>query len=185
MALLDVHEGAGITHADTPASLRGVALFISDNRLRVLTVRERTSKIATGRQRGEYGIPCETLESGESWGDAALRCIHKELGYPCEKIPEDFRADEGSFFMGEGNAGGVSGRGFKIHYVGPDIRAYARNMDGEVAVVGFLTLRKLRQKKLRFATELALGAYSPTGKIAGGGLLVPLTANLLDSVDRN
>lgn len=172
----DSHPRKQEDEAHTP--LRGVALFIR-NGSRLLTVKEKTGKALTGKRRGEYGVPCETLKTEEEWGDAVIRCIHEELGIPHSLIGMFFKVDPSACFAGKAQFSGVSGQAYELQYVGADEEVFSYRGDGEVEVVGWRTLPELRSRKLRAATEFALRMYSPSGRITDTSALVPASAELL------
>ncbi len=159
----------------------GVAVFILKEG-KIFTIEENQTNERTGKNKGDQGIFCETLRPGEIFEEAVLRSLKEEAGVPEECIGELFGIDSAAL-LGEGEASGVFGRGYQIELLGSEaeLRGHISRGDGEINPVGFLSLKELRARKLRSATQVALKLYTPR-LVMQNDSLVPLSVESLRGV---
>lgn len=153
----------------------GVAIFILNEKGEVLVIKENRSKEKTNRKRGEYGIPCETVESsqGEGWEAAVVRGLHEELGVAHDRISQVFTIDPVSCYAGEGVVSNVFARVYQINFTGSDEELHSYVTNEEVDVIGWVKPARLGEIPLREATRTILQSHSPLLPKAGPSQEVP------------
>jgi len=163
----------------------GVVIFIFSKDGEILVVREEESSGNGVRKiKGEFGVPSETSEEGESWEETVIRGLGEEI----RKAPLDkfYAVDPEGSFLGESLfVEGVLARVVILHWRGNKNEGLSGIGDGEVTMRGWGKAEKLveypllRQGVKKILREcLNNGAFNGIGDIAQNGLLPLSLPNL-------
>lgn len=134
----------------------GVVVFIFNEDLEVLVLQENHSKIATGKELGNYGVLCETTEAGETWEETLIRGLEEELGVDQDQI-SSFFINPNYCFLGESMfTDGVLARVAAIFWAGNIEELLLTKGDGEVTVIGWEKPTNLQNYNLRTGVRKVL-----------------------------
>lgn len=133
-----------LTKERREATKFGVAIFITDERNRVLVVKEKTSKPETHRNAGEYGVVCETRDPGEGYTANLMRAFKEELKIPPEKFKDIFDFSDRAIWE-TGFVDKVWATAVVVRCKDPKLLLKEAKPSDEIEIVGWKTLGELNK----------------------------------------
>lgn len=127
----------------------GVVVFVLNQEGNTLVVRENSENQVTGKEKGSFGVVCETSREEEGWESTVIRGLREELGIDSRQTT-NVKIDPEHCFLGESLfVEGVLARVAIVHWAGNDDVLLSASGDGEVTVVGWEKPEDLLSRPLR------------------------------------